>query len=144
MSNRTAGAATAQLKRWTRDNLPDLTGQTWLVTGATSGIGLQTVQMAADKGSEVVLAVRDTRRGEALAHQLGNARVLELDLGNLASVRQAAVRTIELGGVDVLVNNAGASPDTRVDTVDGFEPNLGVNVLGPFLFTNLVLDHIRR
>jgi len=127
--------------RWTLDDLPDLTGQTWLITGATNGLGLEAGRAATGRGARVILAVRDRVRGEQVAGELGNAEVLELDLADLASVRRAAANVSE---IDVLVNNAGASPNQRTETVDGFESHLGVNVLGPFLFTNLILDRVRR
>lgn len=128
-------------------DIPDLTGQTWLVTGATSGVGLETARAASLGGARVVLAVRDTARGSEVADALpGPSRVVELDLASLASVRRAADEL--LGGepepIDVLINNAGAITPRRRETADGFEMLLGVNVLGPFLFTNLVLPLVRR
>ncbi|MBC7296401.1 MAG: SDR family NAD(P)-dependent oxidoreductase, partial [Dietzia sp.] len=127
--------------------IPDLTGQTWLITGATSGVGLETARSASDRGARVVLAVRDTRRGREVADSLpGPSRVVELDLASLESVRRAAdeLRGGEPEPIDVLVNNAGAITPRRRETADGFEMLLGVNVLGPFLFTNLVLPGVRR
>lgn len=128
-------------------DLPDLSGETWLVTGATNGVGLETARAASRHGARVILAVRDTARGAELAAELpGPARVVELDLASLDSVRRAAG---ELTGdaaesIDVLVNNAGAITPTRRKTADGFEMLLGVNLLGPFLFTSLVLPRVRR
>lgn len=130
--------------------MPDLTGHTWLVTGSTNGVGLETVRAASRHGAHVILAVRDTVRGHEVAAELpGQARVVELDLASLASVRRAAG---ELAGdaesgpeqIDVLVNNAGTITPRRRETADGFEMLLGVNVLGPFLFTNLVLPLVCR
>ncbi|AWH97589.1 SDR family NAD(P)-dependent oxidoreductase [Dietzia psychralcaliphila] len=126
---------------------PDLTGQTWLITGATSGVGLETARSASDRGARVVLAVRDTARGREVADALpGPSRVVELDLASLESVRRAAdeLRGGEAEPIDVLVNNAGAITPRRRETADGVEMLLGVNVLGPFLFTNLVLSGVRR
>ncbi len=128
-------------------DLPDLTGQTWLITGATSGVGLETARAASRAGARVILAVRDTERGRQVAAQLpGESRVVEVDLASLESVRRAAAEL--LGGepepVDVLVNNAGLITPRRQETADGFEMVLGVNVLGPFLFTELLLPLVRR
>lgn len=128
-------------------DIPDLTGQTWLITGATSGVGLETARSASRHGARVILAVRDTARGSDVADSLpGEARVVELDLASLASVRRAADEL--LSGpemwIDVLVNNAGAITPRRRETADGFEMLLGVNALGPFLFTNLVLPLVQR
>lgn len=128
-------------------DIPDLTGQTWLITGATSGVGLETARSASDRGARVVLAVRDTGRGHQVADSLpGPSRVVELDLASLGSVRRAAdeLRGGEAEPIDVLVNNAGAITPRRRETDDGVEMLLGVNVLGPFLFTNLVLPGVRR
>lgn len=128
-------------------DLPDLTGQTWLITGATSGVGLETARAASRAGARVILAVRDTERGRQVAAQLpGETRVVEVDLASLESVRRAAGEL--LGGepepVDILVNNAGAITPRRCETGEGFEMLLGVNVLGPFLLTNLLLPLVRR
>lgn len=130
--------------------LPDLTGQTWLVTGATSGVGLETVRAASAAGARVILAVRDPARGRDVASGLpGPARVVELDLSSLDSVGRAA-DSLHGGAVgraaeriDVLVNNAGAITPRRRETPDGLEMLLGVNALGPFLFTELVLPLVR-
>ncbi|WP_216694535.1 SDR family NAD(P)-dependent oxidoreductase [Dietzia psychralcaliphila] len=127
--------------------IPDLTGQTWLITGATSGVGLETARAASDRGARVILAVRDTDRGREVADALpGPSRVVELDLASLQSATRAAdeLREGEPEPIDVLVNNAGAITPRRRETVDGFEMLLGVNVLGPFHFTNLVLPGVRR
>jgi NAD(P)-dependent dehydrogenase (short-subunit alcohol dehydrogenase family) len=127
--------------------IPDLTGQTWLITGATSGVGLETARAASDRGARVVLAVRDTVRGCEVAAALpGPSRVVELDLSSLDSVRTAAdeLRSGDPEPIDVLVNNAGAITTRRQETADGSELLLGVNVLGPFLLTNLLLGSVRR
>lgn len=127
--------------------IPDLTGETWLITGATSGVGLETARSASRHGARVILAVRDTARGHQVADSLpGPARVVELDLGSLQSVRRSADHLLAdpPERIDVLVNNAGTITPRRRETADGFEMLLGVNVLGPFLFTNLLLARVRR
>lgn len=125
---------------WSLESCPDLTGQTWLITGATGGVGLETARAAAARGAKVILGVRNVSRGAQVAADLPDAEVLELDLSSLDSVRAAAAKVPE---IDVLVNNAGVSADRRTETVDGFELDLATNVLGPFLFTDLVLDRVR-
>lgn len=128
--------------RWTLAAAPDLHGQTWLITGAGRGLGLATARAARSLGARIILAMRDVDQGRELAAELGGGSfVVRLDLSDLASVRAAAEEVPE---IDVPVNNAGASTLTRQETVDGFEWHLGVNALAPYLFTNLVLDRVRR
>ena len=126
--------------RWTASDMPSQAGRTWLITGATSGVGLEAAKAASKAGASLVLAVRNVAKGEAVAASLnGPATVVELDLGSLASVRRAAEATPE---VDVLVNNAGRVTTHRQETEDGFECLLGTNALGPFAYTNLVAQKV--
>jgi NAD(P)-dependent dehydrogenase (short-subunit alcohol dehydrogenase family) len=116
-------------------------GRTVVVTGASSGIGLVTARELAQAGARVVLAVRDTAKGEAAAATMaGEVEVRRLDLADLASVRAFADGWT--GALDVLVNNAGvmALPERR--TADGFEMQVGTNHLGHFALTNLLLPHV--
>jgi NAD(P)-dependent dehydrogenase (short-subunit alcohol dehydrogenase family) len=126
---------------WTARDLPTLDGRTVVVTGATSGLGLVTARELARAGARVVLAVRDTAKGEQAATAIpGTVEVRRLDLADLASVRSFADAWDER--LDVLVNNAGvmAVPERR--TKDGFELQIGTNHLGHFALTNLLLPHI--
>ncbi len=126
---------------WTAADLPDLTGRTVLVTGATSGLGRVTARELARAGARVVLAVRDTARGEQVAAGTpGATEVRPLDLADLASVRGFAAAWE--GDLDVLVNNAGvmAVPERR--SADGFELQIATNHLGPFALTNLLIPHV--
>jgi NAD(P)-dependent dehydrogenase (short-subunit alcohol dehydrogenase family) len=127
--------------RWTAADLPALDGRTIVVTGANSGLGRVTVRELARAGARVVLAVRDTAKGEAAAAEMpGAVDVRALDLTDLASVR--AFAGAWEGDLDVLVNNAGvmATPERR--TRDGFELQIATNHLGPFALTNLLLPSI--
>lgn len=126
---------------WTAADLPDLSDQTWLITGATAGLGLATARAASAHGARLVLGVRNPHRGAALARKLGRADVVDLDLSSFVSVRRAAER---IGEVDVVINNAGVSPERRELSEDGWELHLAVNLLGPFLLTNLLLERVRR
>jgi NAD(P)-dependent dehydrogenase (short-subunit alcohol dehydrogenase family) len=129
------------MTRWTSDDIPDQTGRTAVVTGATSGLGLATARALAAKGAHVVLAVRDPARGEAVAAGLpGTREVRRLDLADLASVREFADGWS--GPLDVLVNNAGIMMVPAAETVDGFELQFGTNHLGHFALTNLLLPHV--
>ncbi|MFQ6171088.1 oxidoreductase [Oryzobacter sp. R7] len=137
----------ARASRWTYDDVPDLTGRRALVTGASSGIGVVEARELARAGADVVLAVRDTTRGEEVATRLraagvrGSVSVEPLDLASLDSVRALARRVEQ--PLDLLVNNAGvmATPRHRT-TSDGFELQFGTNHLGHFALTGLLLPRL--
>ncbi len=125
---------------WTVANMPDLTGRTIVVTGASSGIGTDASREFARAGARVVLAVRNVAKGEAAARTItGNTDVRELDLASLASIRAFADA---VGDVDILVNNAGIMYAPKGLTADGFELHIGTNHLGHFALTNLLLDRL--
>lgn len=127
--------------QWFPPPLPDLAGRIIVVTGANSGLGAVTTRELARANAHVVLAVRNTDKGRAVADTLsGSAEVRSLDLSNLASVRAFADNWT--GPLDILINNAGIMAMTRGTTTDGFEPNIGTNHLGPFALTNLLLPYI--
>jgi len=124
----------------------DLQGQTYLLTGATSGIGRATALALAGRGARLVLACRSAERARALVEQVeagsgpGRAVAVPLDLADLASVRACAAGVVARGEpVHVLVNNAGVA-GVRGSTAQGFELTFGVNHLGHFLLTGLLLD----
>lgn len=127
----------------------DIRDTVCVVTGATSGIGRVTALELARRGAHVVLTARSREKGEPVAAAIraatGNARVEvhPLELGSLARVREsaAALRARDLP-IQVLINNAGLAGQRGL-TDDGFELQFGVNHLGPFLFTALLLDRIR-
>ncbi|GAA3544400.1 SDR family oxidoreductase [Nocardioides daeguensis] len=130
------------------DLMPDLTGQTFLVTGANTGIGKETVRGLAGRGARVVVAGRSAEKTRAAIREItadtGNADLdfLPLDLGDLASVRTAAETFLASGErLDVLVNNAGLA-GKRGMSASGFELAFGTNHVGPFLFTELLRDRI--
>jgi NAD(P)-dependent dehydrogenase (short-subunit alcohol dehydrogenase family) len=130
---------------WTPADIGDQSGRTFVVTGSNSGIGLEAARELVRAGAHVVLAVRDTDKGEKAAAEIGpggtgSAEVRKLDLADLSSVR-AFVAELD-GPVDVLINNAGlmAIPERR--TADGFEMQVGTNFLGHFALTGLLLDVI--
>lgn len=124
----------------------DMGGRVVLVTGANSGIGLETAVALARGGARVLVTARDEARGADAVDRIrgragaGTVELVPLDLSSLASVRscadQVASRTDRL---HVLVNNAGAVFGTREETEDGFEATIGVNHLGPFLLTHLLV-----
>ena len=128
------------MARWTAADIPDQSGRTVVVTGANSGLGAVTATELARAGAHVVVACRDTGKGErAAAGMAGSTEVRRLDLADLASVREFAAG---LGQIAVLVNNAGVMATPLRRTRDGFELQIGTNHLGHFALTGLLLDRI--
>jgi NAD(P)-dependent dehydrogenase (short-subunit alcohol dehydrogenase family) len=128
----------------------DLTGRTAVVTGASTGLGLQTLAALASANAEVVAAVRDpeTFRGSGEWADLGGLTTcidpVSLDLARLASVRAAGRAIAERHPrVDILVNNAGVMFTPQATTADGFELQFGVDHLGHYLLTTLLLPSLR-
>jgi NAD(P)-dependent dehydrogenase (short-subunit alcohol dehydrogenase family) len=127
--------------KWTAKDLPDLSGRTFVVTGANSGLGLIDARELARAGARVVLAVRDTAKGEQATRTIdGPAEVRKLDLADLESIR--AFAEAWEGDLDVLINNAGIMAIPQQRTRDGFEMQIGTNHLGHFALTNLLLPHV--
>jgi NAD(P)-dependent dehydrogenase (short-subunit alcohol dehydrogenase family) len=123
------------------DSIPDMTGKTVIVTGANSGIGRAAASALSAAGARVVLAVRNTDKGDAAASQMsGTTEVRRLDLASLASVKEFAAGWE--GPIDILINNAGIMIPPKSQTADGFEMQFGTNHLGHFALTNLLLPHI--
>jgi NAD(P)-dependent dehydrogenase (short-subunit alcohol dehydrogenase family) len=122
-------------------NIPDMAGQTVIVTGANSGIGRVAASTLADHGARVILAVRNTDKGDTAAAQMsGTTEVRRLDLASLASVKEFAAGWD--GPIDILINNAGIMIPPLSRTADGFEMQFGTNHLGHFALTNLLLPRI--
>ncbi|WP_257349461.1 SDR family oxidoreductase [Pseudalkalibacillus decolorationis] len=118
-----------------------------IITGANSGMGLATTVNMAKRGYQVIMACRDPKRGERALQeakqQSGSDRIelLICDLGSLESIRAFVEKfRANYDRVDVLINNAGVVSVKRETTSDGFESMMGVNHLGHFLLTNLLLD----
>ena len=126
---------------FTAADIPDLSGQTVIVTGASNGIGRAAAAALANAGARVVLAVRDQGRGEAAAATMpGATEVRVLDLARLDSVRRFAAGWE--GEIDLLINNAGVMVPPLTRTADGFELQFGTNHLGHFALTNLLLPNV--
>lgn len=125
--------------------------KTILVTGATSGIGLEACVQLATQGHRVVLVGRDEAKTKVCVEEVkrrsssGSVEYVLGDFASLASVRALAesVRS-RYPRLDVLVNNAGAVFSKRAVTVDGYEQTFAVNHLAPFLLTNLLLDVLKQ
>lgn len=122
--------------------VPPMENTTAIITGANSGIGFATAKVLADRGTRVVLAVRDERKGKQAAGSIGGrTEVRKLDLARLDSIR--AFADAWNGPIDLLINNAGVTAKSLSRTVDGFELQFGTNHFGPFALTNLLLPNIR-
>jgi len=124
----------------------DLDGKVCFITGASSGIGRVTAEVLASRGAKVWLACRDESKAapviDGIARAGGNARLLPLDLADLVSVRRAAQSFLSAGeSLHVLINNAGLAGQKRL-TAQGFEQTFGVNHLGHFLLTQLLLPRL--
>jgi NAD(P)-dependent dehydrogenase (short-subunit alcohol dehydrogenase family) len=120
----------------------DLRGKTFVITGANSGLGAATARAVARAGGQVIMACRDLEKANAVAAEIGDlARVRHLDLADLASVRTFAASIEE---VDTLINNAGVMAVPKRRTVDGFELQIGINHLGHFALTGLLIERIRH
>lgn len=141
------------MARWTTADLPDQRGRTFVVTGANSGLGLETAKALVAKGAHVILACRDAAKAEAALRQVeragtagvagtaGTAQVRALDLADLHSVR-AFVADLGDQPVDTLINNAGIMAVPLGRTAQGFERQFGTNVLGHFLLTALLTPRL--
>jgi NAD(P)-dependent dehydrogenase (short-subunit alcohol dehydrogenase family) len=118
-----------------------MTGRNVIITGANSGIGRAAARALAGAGARVVLAVRDSDKGQAAAATMpGETEVRRLDLASLASVREFAAAWE--GEIDLLINNAGVMVPPLTRTADGFELQFGTNHLGHFALTNLLLERV--
>jgi NAD(P)-dependent dehydrogenase (short-subunit alcohol dehydrogenase family) len=129
------------MTKWTAADIPDLSGRTYVVTGANSGLGASTARELAAHGGAVIMACRNVGKAERVAASIGGkTEVRALDLSDLASVRAFAE---SVGGLDVLVNNAGVMALPLGRTKDGFETQFGTNHLGHFALTGLLLPKVR-
>jgi len=139
------------MSKWTHADIPALVGKRALITGANSGLGFEAARALAARGAEVLLACRSEDRGreamaEISAEQPGaKLSLVRLDLADLDDVRRAAA---EIAGqdrtLDLLINNAGVMMPPASTTKQGFELQFGVNHLGHFALTGLLLEALER
>ncbi len=127
----------------------DLSGRNYIVTGANSGSGLATTEQLVRQGAHVIAACRRVSAGEEATNHLsserGSVEVLELDLNSLASVRRfVATMKDTYDQLHGLVNNAGVMSTPKGETEDGFETQFGINYLGHFLLTEMLLDVLKK
>ena len=134
---------------FTAADVPDQAGRTFFITGANTGIGFEAARVLAGKGARVLLGCRSRERADAAVdrirdeHPAADVGVVGLDLGDLATVRRAAEEVAQEPRLDVLVNNAGIMVPPRQLTADGFESQFGINHLGHFALTGLLLPKLR-
>ncbi|GFT80955.1 hypothetical protein NPIL_131181 [Nephila pilipes] len=127
-----------------------LRGKTVIITGANTGIGKETARDLAARGAKIIIACRDTVKGgnaaEEIRQELPEANIIvkQLDLASFSSIRGFAKEVLSSEPqINILINNAGVAVCPKSTTVDGFEMQFGVNHLGHFLLTNLLLDKIK-
>src|ERR1700722_17699441 len=137
------------MAKWTASDIPDQTGRVAVITGANTGLGYETAAALADRGAQVVLAVRNLDKGKDAAARItaqspgANVALQDLDLTSLDSIRAAAEQLrAEHDRIDLLINNAGVMWTPKSTTKDGFELQFGTNHLGHFAFTGLLLDRL--
>ncbi len=137
--------------RWSAADIPDQTGRVAVVTGANSGIGLETVKALANRGATLVMACRNLDKASAAAEEIrrevpaADLEVIPLDLASLASVRTFAESfKAKYDRLDLLVNNAGVMVPPYTTTEDGFELQFGANHLGHFALTGHLLERLLK
>lgn len=136
---------------WNAENIPDQNDRVAIVTGSSSGIGYEAARVLAGKNAQVILAVRDLRKGDAAVERIvgqnrnANVRVIRLDLADLSSIENFA-QTIrqEYKRLDLLINNAGVMVPPYSRTADGFELQFGTNHLGHFALTSRLFALLAR
>jgi len=135
---------------WTVRDMPSLAGKIAVVTGASSGLGLETSAGLAIGGASVVMACRNPGKAQAALDEVrrrapqASVEVMPLDLADLASIREfAAAFAKSYPRLDILCNNAGVMALPLQKTRDGFEMQIGTNHLGHFALTGLLLDALR-
>ncbi len=132
---------------WTPSEIPDQSGRVAVITGANSGIGFKAARHLALKGATVVMACRNLGKARAARARLpadAEVRIVELDLGSQASIRNAAAEILAAcPRLDLLLNNAGIMWLEEGRTEDGFERQFGINHLGHFTLTGLLLPALR-
>lgn len=127
---------------WNIEDIPDISGRTYLITGATSGLGFESAKALAEAGGNVILAGRSAQRLSDAQQQIEpETQSLLLDLADLDSVHKAA-DNLPVDHLDVLMNNAGVMAPPLGRTEDGFETQIGTNHLGHFALTGLLLPRM--
>jgi NAD(P)-dependent dehydrogenase (short-subunit alcohol dehydrogenase family) len=134
------------MTRWTTKNIPDQTGKIFLITGANSGLGFESVRALAEKGAKVIMACRNLEKGLRSRQEIwetipgADLDLCELDLASLDSISRFVTGIYaNYSHIDVLMNNAGIMATPYATTADGFEQQFGTNHLGHFALTGKLL-----
>jgi NAD(P)-dependent dehydrogenase (short-subunit alcohol dehydrogenase family) len=141
-----------QNHNWTSKEIPSQKGKVIIITGANSGLGLEAVNVLSQKEATIIMAVRDLEKGKAAVTKIkqGNPdakpELMQLDLADLSSVHKfSADFSSKYDRLDILMNNAGVMwPVKREETKQGFEAQFGINHLGHFALTGLLLNLIKK
>ncbi len=135
------------MKKWTIDNIESQAGKTVIVTGANAGIGFETARVLSLRGAHVVMACRNMEKGEMAVKRItgekpsGSVELMPLDLSDFESIKQfAKAFRAKHKKIDILINNAGLMFPPFSKTKEGFEMQIGVNYIGHFLLTLLLID----
>lgn len=138
-------------EKWTADNIPNQTGKIVIVTGSSSGIGFEAARVLANKGAEVIIAVRNKEKGEKAVQKIqdqkskAKIKLMLIDLADLKSVELFAKSFKEkFTQLDMLINNAGVMMPPYGKTTDGFELQFGTNHLGHFALTGHLMELIQN
>ncbi|MCR9276742.1 MAG: oxidoreductase [Pseudomonadaceae bacterium] len=138
------------MARYSESSVPEQTGKTALITGANTGIGFATARVLAERGARVLVACRSTEKAEDTIARIkqtaptSDLAAVTLELTSLSSIRQAAQQINQEARLDILVNNAGVMMPPKTLTDDGFELQFGVNHLGHYALTGLVLPVLSK
>jgi len=135
---------------FTAADIPDQTGKTFFITGANTGIGFELARALAGKNARVIIGCRSEAKAQQAKNDIeaeyknADIDVVSLDLSDLTSIKTAAEKIQKEARLDVLINNAGIMVPPYELTKDGFESQFGVNHLGPFVLSNLLLDKLNE
>ncbi len=133
---------------YSEGDVPDQSGRTVFITGANTGIGDEAARVLAARGARVLLGCRSAAKAAAAIEGIrthyaaADLAFVALDLADLGSVRDAAAQVLSEERLDLLINNAGVMVPPKSTTKDGFELQFGVNHLGHFALTGLLLPEL--
>lgn len=139
------------MTNWNTQNIPDQKGKIIIVTGATSGLGKEIATVLTSKNATIIMAVRNTKKAEIVAKEIketnlnANLDIRKLKLDSLNSVKEFAEGFLkDYDSLDILINNAGVMACPFARTEDGFEIQMGVNHLGHFALTRLLMPLLEK